>query len=139
MKSFVVRTLVTLSFGAILSSPALLAQTQLNATIPFPFTVGTRSFDAGDYSVHRLNNDRILLIRNEKDGSSVMTAVLSGNNQGKNPDMSVLTFKRYGDRYFLSEVSSDNHAWQLFRSAAEKELIAKAKTPEPAVITVASK
>jgi len=27
----------------------------------------------------------------------------------------------------------------LFRSAAEKELIAKARTPEPAVITVASK
>lgn len=138
MKSLIVRTLVTLTLSAALSPVALLAQDQLNAKIPFAFTAGAKSFAPGDYSVHQLNNGHVLLIQNQKDGTAVMTTVMPGE-QSKKAGTSVITFKRYGDRYFLSEVSGDEKGWRLFPSAAEKELIAKATTPQPVVLVAASK
>lgn len=137
MKRSIVRTFAALTFSAILSPLALLAQDQLNATIPFNFTVGTKSLTAGEYSVHHLNDGHTLLIRNRKDGTSIMTAVMGGE-PSKKAGTSVLTFKRYGDSYFLSGISGANQGWQLFQSAAEKELIAKATTPKP-VLVAASK
>src|SRR5580704_1883747 len=138
MKSSIVRTLVTLTLGAILSPLALLAQEQFNVTIPFAFTVGARSFAAGDYSVHQLNDGHVLQIRNQKDGVNIMTTVMRGE-ESKMAGKPVLTFKQYGDRYFLAAVSSANQGWRLFQSKAEKELIATAKTSEPVVIAAASK
>ena len=137
MKSLIVRTLVTLTLSAALSPVALLAQDQLNAKIPFAFTAGATSFAPGDYSVHQLNNGHVLVIQNQKDGTAVMTTVMTG--ESKKAGTSVITFKRYGDRYFLSEVSSNDKGWLLFPSAAEKELIAKATTPQPVVLVAASK
>jgi hypothetical protein len=127
MKNFVVRTLVTLSFSALLSPLALLAQEQLNATIPFAFNVGAKTFAPGDYSVHQLNDGHILQIRSQKDGAGAMTPVMESGDSSKT-GTPVLTFKRYGDRYFLSAVSTDSRGWRLFQSKTEKE-IAKAATP----------
>ena len=138
MKSSIVRTFATLILGAILSPLALLAQEQLNVTIPFAFTVGARSFAAGDYSVHQLNNGHVLQIRSQKDGVNIMTTVMRGE-ESKTAGKSVLTFKQYGDRYFLAAVATDREGWRLFQSKAEKELIAKARTSEAVVIAAASK
>jgi hypothetical protein len=135
MKSSIVRTLVTLSLSAALSPVALLAQDQINAKIPFDFTVGAKSFAAGDYSVRRLN-EHILLIQNFKHGTGVMTMVLPGE-QSKKAGIPVITFNRYGDRYFLSEVSGDSQGWRLFPSAVEKELIGKVASPRPVVVAAA--
>jgi hypothetical protein len=132
MKNSIVRTLVTLSLGALLSPLALLAQEQLNASIPFAFTVGTKSFAAGNYSIHQLNAGHTLLIRNDKDGSGVMAMVMNGQ-QSQKAGTSVLSFKRYGDRYFLSEIRGDEQGWLFFQSAAEKELIVKTSAAQPGV------
>ena len=136
MKSSMVRTLVTLSLSAVLSPVALLAQDQINATIPFDFTVGQKSFAAGDYSVHQMNSGGVLAIRNLKDRSGiiVMTTPAEPAKRGGTP---VLTFNRYGDSYFLSAVSGDDRGWQLHPSSAEKELIAKVASPRPVVVTAA--
>jgi len=48
----------------------------------------------------------------------------------------VVTFNRYGDRYFLSRLSDTNHGWELPKSRVEKELIAKRASPAP--VTLAS-
>jgi hypothetical protein len=115
-----------------------LAQVQLNAKIPFAFTVGTKSFAPGDYSVNQLSEGRALLIRNHKDGTSVITMVMPGE-ESKKAGTAVMVFKQYGNQYFLSAVSEDSRGWRLLPSRAEKELIAKVTAPQPVVVAAASK
>jgi len=73
MKNSIVRTLVTLGLSAFLSPVALLAQSSINATIPFDFTVGAKSFAAGDYSVRQIS-DSVLLIQSVKEPVRVGTS-----------------------------------------------------------------
>jgi hypothetical protein len=135
MKNTIVRTLVTLGLSALLSPVALLAQSQINATIPFDFTIGAKSFAAGDYSVRQVN-ENVLLIQSIKDGTGVMTMTLPGETT-KRGGVPVLTFNRYGDSYFLSKVSGDDRGWRLHQSPAEKEMVAKVPTPKPVIVAAA--
>jgi hypothetical protein len=135
MKTSIVRTLLTLSISAILSPVALLAQDKITATIPFDFTVGAKTFSAGDYSVQRLN-EHVLLIQDVKHGTGVMTMVLPGEQSNK-AGVPVITFNRYGNRYFLSQVSNDSQGWRLRPSKVEKELIAQAVSPRAVILAAA--
>jgi hypothetical protein len=130
-----IRTLVTLGLSALLSPVALLAQSQLNATIPFEFTVGAKTFAPGDYSVRHVS-EYVLLIQSLKDGTGVMTMVQSGEvaKRGGSP---VLIFNRYGDSYFLSKVSGDDRGWRLHTSPAEKEMVGRVATPKPVIVAAA--
>jgi hypothetical protein len=58
----------------------------------------------------------------------MVTTTHSGEPNNK-PGFATLTFKRYGDRYFLSQVSESDHGWELPKSAAERELVAKRAEP----------
>jgi hypothetical protein len=135
MKSSIVRILVTLSLVAALSPLALMAQSRVNITIPFDFTVGTKFFRAGDYRVQEMT-DKVLLIRNVKSGPGVMTIVMPDLNTEKS-GLSRLTFHHYGDSYFLYSVASGSRGWRLLPSRAEKELIAKAGSPKPVSVAAA--
>jgi hypothetical protein len=135
MKSSMVRTLLTLSLSAVLSPVALLAQDQIHATIPFDFTVGWKWFAAGDYSIQKLNSS-VLVIRNLHDSTGIMTLAMPGE-AAKKAGTPVLTFNRYGDSYFLSQVSGESQGWKLHQSPAERELIAKVASPRPVVVTAA--
>lgn len=135
MKNTIIRTLVTIGLSAVLSPVALLAQSQINATIPFDFTIGAKSFAAGDYSVRQLN-ESVLLIQSLKDGKGVMTMVLPGETTRK-AGIPVLTFNRYGDNYFLSGVSGDDRGWKLRPSAREKEMVARVPSPRAVVVAAA--
>jgi hypothetical protein len=131
MKSSVLRTLVTLSLSTVFNHVALLAQDQLCATIPFDFTVGPKSLTAGKYCVQELQ-PYVLQIRNTQGGSSTFTMTLPADPT-KEPGVAKFTFRRYGNNYFLAEVSDNKNGRRFYQSVAEKELIAKASSPEPAV------
>ncbi len=135
MTSSMIRTLVTLGLSAVLSPIALLAQGPVTATIPFDFTVGAKTLSAGTYQVKQINQAAIML-QNVKDGKSILAPYKAGevDKIGGTPK---LTFNRYGDSYFLTKVTSDTRNWALYRSRAEKEMIAKMASPESAVVTAA--
>ncbi len=44
----------------------------------------------------------------------------------------VMSFERYGDQYFLSNVSNPDRGWALPQSVDEKRLIAAARKAKPA-------
>jgi hypothetical protein len=135
MKNTIVRTLFTVGLSAVLSPVALLAQSQINAAIPFDFTIGAKSFPAGDYSVRQVS-EHVLLVQSIKDGTGVMTMTMptERTEKGGTP---VLTFNKYGDTYFLSKVTGDDRGWKLHQSAAEKEMVAKVPTPKPVIVVAA--
>jgi hypothetical protein len=132
MKNTIVRTLVTLGLSAVLSPVALLAQDRMTANIPFEFSIGAKSFAAGEYAVKRVN-DHVLMIQSIKDGTGVYAPVLPADTT-KNAGSPVLLFNKYGDSYFLAKVSGDDRGWKLFPSRMEKELVAKAALPKPVVV-----
>ncbi|HWS55730.1 MAG TPA: hypothetical protein VN228_16445 [Pyrinomonadaceae bacterium] len=106
MKKQINRALALIIAGIILgaSQPAS-AQTADRAVVnvPFAFTAGERQLPAGRYTVRRvkLDSEAAILIRSEDGGASatVLTNAARGDS-GK----ARLTFRQYGDAYFLAGV-----------------------------------
>ena len=134
MKTFIVRTLITLSVSAAIGPLSLLAEGPIQFTAPFDFTVGNRTFASGEYRVAAVA-PQVLTIRSRDGRSSQMVIAQASQAKGKQSN-AVVTFNRYGDRYFLSRLSDPNHEWDLPKSRVEKELIAKRASPAP--VTLAS-
>jgi hypothetical protein len=134
MKTSIVRTLITLSVSAAIGPLSLLAQGPIQFTAPFDFTVGNKNFASGEYRVAAVA-PQVLAIRS-LDGRSTQVVIAQASQAKDKQSNAVLTFNRYGDRYFLSRLSDPNHQWELPKSRVEKELIAKRASPAP--VTVAS-
>jgi hypothetical protein len=74
--------------------------------VPFDFVAGGKLLPAGHYTVRRLSfeDEKLLLVRSD-DGRSnaiVLTDTARGN---QTPDSAALTFRQYGESYFLAAVS----------------------------------
>jgi hypothetical protein len=120
------------------------AQTARRAVVevPFDFYAGQRQMPAGRYTVRPVSQDgaKLLLIQSE-DGRTAAT-VATNTDSGKAPaDGASLTFRQYGDRYFLARVfiTSAAPGRELPTSKAEKKLRDEQraqKTSEPDARTV---
>lgn len=100
--------------------------------VPFEFVAGGKTLPAGRYTVSRLAGDsaRTLLIRRDDNRASV--TVLTNAAGGAGGEVPRVSFKRYGERYFLSLVSAPGGeaARSLPASGVEKQLrreLAKSK------------
>jgi hypothetical protein len=124
--------LVTLSMLiSVLSS----AQTIARATVPFDFTVGQTQMPAGTYDISPLT-DSTIVIRDSKT-ASVVAGLFRTEQDRSGDNRPKLVFHRYGDKYFLSQVSrgSGGAVMQLPTSKLEKEAqIASRGIPQKAVV-----
>jgi hypothetical protein len=134
MKTSILRILATLSLSAALGPVSLRAQGPIHITVPFDFTVGSKSLAAGEYEARQIT-PMVLAIRSV-DGQASAVIMTNAAQPSAVPGKATLTFNKYGDRYFLSQVSDYGHGWELPKSSAEKELIAKRASPRP--VTVAA-
>jgi hypothetical protein len=132
MNTSILRTFAKLSLGAALGSITLLAQDSVRATVPFDFTIGSKSFAAGEYHLRQVAH-MVLQIQSADGHASMLVATRPGEPT-KIPGTARLQFNRYGDRYFLSQVSGDTGGWQVPKSLVEKELIAKSASPKPLIV-----
>ena len=134
MKTYVTRILATLSLGVALGPASLLAQSSLHANIPFDFTVGNKTFTAGEYRLEPVLG-QCLRLQGVDQPASAMIIMANAGSVGATPEArSRLTFNRYGDRYFLWRVAGPTRGWELRPSPAEKELIAKQGSPRPVIV-----
>lgn len=115
--------LVTIAFASALTSVS--AQTPghiARASIPFEFNVGGKSLPAGTYTVARINSDGTSLRVSNQQNSAIRLTQSVVASEPKN--QSILVFKRYGDRYFLSQVwlAGESTGREMFKSRSEKEM-----------------
>jgi hypothetical protein len=113
--------LTTMALALLISVP-LSAQTIAGVIVPFDFTVGQTQMSAGTYEINPLAHDGIV-IRNTKAAKSALSMVRS--ERSRNSDSGTkLVFNRYGDKYFLSQVSRGfgEGVMQLPTSKLEKEV-----------------
>ena len=98
---------------------------RLRATIPFDFTAGNTLMPAGTYRVHVVNpsSDRSVLQIASADGKSLVM-VKTIDVQGQSSENAKLTFRRYGDQYFLARVwmAAETSGFDMPSSKAEKSL-----------------
>jgi hypothetical protein len=149
------RVQLVVSLAAVLLSPSSFAQTQIKgaarpearksshdgadyiqATIPFQFVVGNRTFPAGTYTFQRVlgrpmsvANISMLIVRGAD--PSTYQAVVTGIAQGGGPQANTrVMFKPVGSSFYLSEVwiAGESLGNQLSEHAPASELQASAPT-----------
>jgi hypothetical protein len=115
-----------------LALPNLQAQEQLlfRVEIPFNFVAGGVHLSAGKYLAFHANPATIQLIREDGKASAWIPVKPSPRSNG--PEVNQLVFNRYGEAYFLAEVSTghDQQVHECFRCNAEKTLVAQHQRPQ---------
>jgi hypothetical protein len=119
-----IRTIALATLVAIASlSQAVIAQTgrpSFRVDVPFAFDYGTQHFAAGIYTVSMELNHDILTVSNGN--RSAWALIQAGNDPTAQQSTGYVMFRKYGDRYFLTEFSPASwhiHA-TVFESVAER-------------------
>jgi hypothetical protein len=104
---------------------------RIQAKIPFDFQIGSKKFPKGEYTIESVNLTGLMRISNEKGKKAItFTAVRDKQNVKMK---SRLSFRRYGDQYFLRKVWDGQDAiFELERSSAEKKVAKALKGKEDA-------
>ena len=104
------------------SQPAR-AQQRLVVDIPFAFTAEKMTLPAGEYRVEKLTDDPATLLIQRTDGRAAMAVITFAASSDAPQAQSKLVFRRYGARYFLSQiwVAGNTLGRQLQKSPQEKE------------------
>ncbi len=119
MKHLIAATLLAVT--ALTAHVGASAQSKLQATIPFDFTVGENRLPAGTYVIDYIQPQTILL-RCPQTHKSVFVVLSSTDEVRQSPDE--LIFNRYSDQYFLSEVHGGygQTGWNIGVSKLEKRV-----------------
>ena len=94
------------------------AQTIAKADIPFSFRVGSALMPAGEYDIKPADSG-VVWIREVNGRSSAVALALT--NSGSTAAPTKLVFNRYGDQYFLHELSQANGEPQMTFSKSKLE------------------
>lgn len=128
MKKQFISLIMAIGSLVLFSAVSANAQTQgkITAHIPFDFYIQNQKFEAGDYVVESVNlhsNQTSLAIRQKNGNAKTLVTMLPKivNNNGRETQ-TVLSFNRYGDNYFLSEIRNplENFGAQMPKSNKEK-------------------
>jgi hypothetical protein len=137
-QAFAVATLFVLSIVAV---QVARADEPMLVNIPFTFVAGNATLPAGEYRVQKLDgNSAVVLIRCSDASASAM--VLSNAAQAKETQtQSKLVFKRYDNRYFLSQVwtAGSIRGRELLKSQAEKEIAQSARFETKGEVTLVAR
>jgi len=127
-----------LMFASIPATQVARADEPMLVNIPFAFVAGNATLPAGEYRVEKLNgNSAVVLIRCSD--ANAAAVVLSNAAQAKEtPTQSKLIFKRYDNRYFLSQVwrAGSIRGRELMKSRSEKEISQSARFETKGEVTL---
>ena len=120
-RNLITGILTTLTLLLLISVPSTYAQATIEATVPFNFMVGKAEMPAGTYTINRLSSSAIE-IKGSTTKKSAVSIVWSEGASGSD-SAAKLVFNRYGDSYFLSQVTrgSGANVMQLPTSKLEQE------------------
>ncbi|HVF86255.1 MAG TPA: hypothetical protein VM866_01640 [Pyrinomonadaceae bacterium] len=145
MKNRISVTLATLILFVALAATSAFAQTSENFTVdvPFDFTVGSKTFAAGEYDVRKMNESSTALMVRSSDGRQVMVFLTISANAKGDQNVGQLVFNKYGHQYFLTRVQRPGGiARGLIQSSRERNLrkeLAAARNLSHETVTIAAR
>jgi hypothetical protein len=103
-------------------------QRGVRVTIPFAFTMNDHSLPAGNYLfISNLADPPQITVQDDKDYKATDVGVRDPNGLDK---ASTLVFHKYGNQYFLNEISFDAPSTAVSFPPAEREKRAKNREEE---------
>ena len=139
MKSLFLRTLQVVAGSIALFALPLCAGMghQFTLQVPFDFVAGNHQFPAGAYTITSDASAGTVLIRSEAEGPAAFIVTYPA---GENKDQVRvrLTFNRYGDHYFLSQVWPAGVAGRGLSKSRQEVEVAKAGSRPEVLSIVAS-
>jgi hypothetical protein len=126
---------LTVFGGAALAQAQIDSVTRIQADIPFNFTVGDTTLSAGKYELRRVDDlaENVLELSSVDGRARVIFDASPAQTKDLRPaNRSELTFDKYGDQYFLSEiwVAGRSTGEELVRSRMEKRIAGGGKASE---------
>jgi hypothetical protein len=128
-------SIVALAFITAVASNAQSGTKKLKANIPFDFVVGSRTLAAGEYVVGQMtSNSADAISVRSSDGDHNAIRITSAVSASAPKRRTQLTFLRYGDTYYLSQVwiAGSSEGRELLKSkqerVAERELAKNSST-----------
>lgn len=114
------RSIVTLA-GLLALAMTMHAQELVRVSVPFNFTVGGQNLPTSTYEISRVETmtPEMLSVRNLDDKSQTELVVAKTNATVGEPK---LLFDRYGGKYFLVGVVTQDGSYDLPHSKAEQRL-----------------
>ena len=108
-----VLTVVILGAGAFVTNVRAQTARVFEIQVPFDFVVKGQTYDAGTYRVGRLNeaNPDTLVLKNANDKKSLILQT-QRLNSGAPTELSKLTFRRYGEMYFLDSIRASGESYE---------------------------
>jgi hypothetical protein len=104
---------------------------RIQAKIPFDFQIGSKKFPKGEYTIESVTTTGLMRISNEKGKKAITFSAIPDKQNRKMK--SRLSFRRYGDQYFLRKVwDGQDSIFELERSSAEKKVAKALKGKEDA-------
>jgi len=100
---------------------------ELRVNVPFSFMVGKTTSPAGDYRVEVDRSRGLVTLRSYK---STPTFLLTTESWRSGETRSYLRFRRYGERWFLQEVTIDGMAQIVPMGKRQKQFIAASTPPD---------
>lgn len=116
-------SIVALAFVTAVASNAQSGGRNLKADIPFDFVVGSRTLAAGEYVVGQIttNSANAILVRSS-DSDHKAIRITNAVSASAPKRKTSLTFLRYGDTYYLSQVwiAGSAEGRELLKSKSER-------------------
>jgi hypothetical protein len=115
-------TIIALAFATAVASNAAQGGNSIKADIPFDFVVGSKTLAAGEYSIGSFTADGAAMRVSRSDGSNNAIRLSNSIVAPRPKQKSMLTFRRYGNTYFLAEVwvAGSTQGRELLKSKGER-------------------
>jgi len=135
--------LMILALALIVSVPMTQAQARTRANVPFDFSLDQKSMPAGTYEISSVS-DKVLVVRNldTREARLLIASMHVEASQGSDTPHAKMTFRKYGDQYFLAQIwDGQNRTGIAFpESKREKELqTASTFDHQPEIVVIAMK
>ena len=115
-------SIIALAFATAVASNAQSRSGKIRADIPFDFVVGDKTLAAGEYLVGKITTGNAGVLVSSRDGNQSAVRLTSAVSANAPRQQASLTFRRYGNTYFLAQVwmSGANEGRAMIKSKAER-------------------
>jgi hypothetical protein len=118
-------TFVGLLFVLTISSAiGVHAQSKMTAkaSIPFDFSVKNQTMTAGDYVINQADDQGSVWTLRSRDNHQSIFLLAMVEEPKTRSDKGKMTFRRYGNKYFLTTIETPDYQIGLRKSRAERQL-----------------
>ena len=138
MRNRLFAVLAVVVVGVALAAPLAAQSLVLKATIPFEFNFSGKVMPAGEYLIQADGGSAALRLKNYESRVAAISLAFHPSGERRTAGEPTLTFNRYGDQYFLSNVWAGSTAsgLEVPMTRAERELAKVASAQKYEILAV---